>query len=615
MYNEGEMADFEDIRSCIDMLHENSPLDPMEAFGDLRLRAHQRAALYACKQIEAGLCRAPLAENVDRLNARLGAYCDCPGAGKSAVMLALAAQESPVLPNPVRCHTLCGGMMSFLYHETRQALRCTVIVVPHVVVAQWGEYTEQVGVDAMMVSKSAHFRNFASKLEAARIIIVSSTFYKVLVMRLMETMESSFILDRLIVDEADSICLGNTPLLPARMVWAVTGSLKNMLLPQTMHRYDPETNRAVCVSSGIRTRSIKVLFEDLARGIAIQERGAIFVVSDTSFVNSCLLLPLPDVRYVRCHTPYAVHMLNGLVDRNIMTALHTDDVQLALSYISNKGDEVNIVKLLHQRWTETIAQLETAIINLEEGGEHNADIVASMRRKVVAHQKQADSVQERVNGADSMCGVCFEETMQNMTITPCCANKYCFACVTRWVAQHCTCPSCRASCSTGDLHVVVDQDNVETPCQDVVELLGKQESCIQLVMALAADPEARVLVCCTNGGVFSPICEALATKGVSSGTIKGNSAAIRAAITRFRDGDVQAMFVSNDGYCAGINLEFVTDVIIYSRFDEATERQVISRAQRFTRTRSLRVHYLVHDNELGSQGALPVEECIADMDL
>jgi hypothetical protein len=75
------------------------------------------------------------------------------------------------------------------------------------------------------------------------------------------------------------------------------------------------------------------------------------------------------------------------------------------------------------------------------------------------------------------------------------------------------------------------------------------------------------------------------------------------------------MFVSNDGYCAGINLEFVTDVIIYSRFDEATERQVISRAQRFSRVGALRVHYLVHDNELGAQGALPVKDCIAALNL
>jgi hypothetical protein len=34
---------------------------------------------------------------------------------------------------------------------------------------------------------------------------------------------------------------------------------------------------------------------------------------------------------------------------------------------------------------------------------------------------------------------------------------------------------------------------------------------------------------------------------------------------------MQVMFVSNDGYRAGINLEFVTDVI-YSRFDEPSGR-------------------------------------------
>ena len=185
----------------------------------------------------------------------------------------------------------------------------------------------------------------------------------------------------------------------------------------------------------------------------------------------------------------------------------------------------------------------------------------------------------------------------------------------RWVALCCTCPSCRASCSTDDLHVVVDQAATEPARPAAADLLGKQESCVRLILALASDPDTRVLVCCTNSGVFLPICRRLDANGVGSGTIKGNFAVIRSSIARFRAGDVQAMFVSNDGYCAGINLEFVTDVIIYSRFDEATERQVVSRAQRFTRTRTLRVHYLVHDNELGSQGALPVDECIADLQM
>jgi hypothetical protein len=608
------MAEFEDISSCIDLLHEGSALDPMEQFGTLRLRGHQRAALHACKELEAGRCRAPLADNVDRLNARLGAFCDQPGAGKSAVMLALASSQGD-LPHPVRCHSLCGGMMSFLYHDTREPLRCTVIVVPHVVVMQWAGYADQVGVEVLVLSKSAHFRNFGSKLEGARIVIVSSTFYKTLSNKLMDTFSHSFILDRLIVDEADSICLGHSCLIPARMVWVVTGSLKNMLLPYNMHRYDPDTNRAICVSSGIRTRSIKVLFEDLARGMAVRERGAIFVVSDPEFVDACLSLPPLTAHYVRCRTPFAIHMLSGLVDRHIMTALHTDDTELALSYIPNKGDEVNIVRLLHKRWTESIAQMEAAIQNLQ-GGEINADMVASMRRKVVTFQKQADSVQERVNGTDSVCGVCFEETMHHMTITPCCANKFCFACVSRWVAQDRTCPTCRVQCETADLHVVVDQDAVDRSASvPSTDLPGKQESIIELILALTTAQEARVLVCCANSGVFQPICAALAGHRVSSGTIKGNSASIRAAVERFREGELRTMFVSNDGYCAGINLEFVSDVIIYSRFDEATERQVISRAQRFSRASALRVHYLVHDNELGAQGALPVKDCIAALNL
>ncbi len=48
---------------------------------------------------------------------------------------------------------------------------------------------------------------------------------------------------------------------------------------------------------------------------------------------------------------------------------------------------------------------------------------------------------------------------------------------------------------------------------------------------------------------------------------------------------------------AGMNLQMTTDLVIYHRFSNDMEEQIIGRAQRHGRKGALNVYYLLHDNE------------------
>ena len=48
---------------------------------------------------------------------------------------------------------------------------------------------------------------------------------------------------------------------------------------------------------------------------------------------------------------------------------------------------------------------------------------------------------------------------------------------------------------------------------------------------------------------------------------------------------------------AGMNLQMTTDLVIFHRFKQEMEEQIIGRAQRLGRKTPLNVYYLIHENE------------------
>ena len=68
-------------------------------------------------------------------------------------------------------------------------------------------------------------------------------------------------------------------------------------------------------------------------------------------------------------------------------------------------------------------------------------------------------------------------------------------------------------------------------------------------------------------------------------------------INKYKSGERKILLLNAKYYGAGLNLQITNDIIIYHRFDKETEEQIIGRANRYGRTESLNVYYLLHDNE------------------
>ena len=99
---------------------------------------------------------------------------------------------------------------------------------------------------------------------------------------------------------------------------------------------------------------------------------------------------------------------------------------------------------------------------------------------------------------------------------------------------------------------------------------------------------------------FNKIEKKFVEVGITYHILKGQSSCISKHINDYENKKVQVIMLNAQYFGAGMNLQTTTDLIIYHRFSNEMEEQIIGRAQRYGRKGTLNVYYLLHDNENNS---------------
>jgi hypothetical protein len=583
------------------LLREDSPREASAVRPELR--PHQEAALARCMAIESRTHDIAVIRDLSPgsvyadLKSRIGTLCDSTGSGKSLVMIALCASGGDVAP-PVRYVSHCNGMVSYSVRVMdHRRVRTSVVVVPHGVLRQWMRYLRDSGAThhVVVTQTAAGVRDLEAALNGGEedcpaIVLCSDTNYR--------TVAGVFAshglcADRLVIDEADSIPLGHAPLLEACMYWTVTASVPNVLNPAGGACYlTHDGGWAMC--DRVKCTAVRRIWKTL-ESYAEDTRALLLVRSSDEFVRASLALVQYEQRNVMCRAPPGTAVLSGLVDRAVMHALNTDDVDLALSLLPNRDSADNIVANVRAGWQEAIAEARANIASMAGAtGKSAQDFVRAMEREAQTHERSIEALDERVRGEQS-CAICYEKPV-GRTILTCCSSVYCVKCVATWLNKKSTCPYCRAPTSFADAKVIGAEATAPPT------MLPKTESVVRLVKAiLDGDRRRRVILACSNTGVGRTLQIPFAAYGVSA--LRGTGASIEKAVRAFQEGGTRVMFMSDDCYCTGINLPFVTDVVLFHRTSATMEDQIIGRAQRPGRSCQLRVWRMVHAGESGADTA------------
>ena len=636
------------------------------------LLLHQTAVLHAALELEAskvaGLpCVDASGVHLGRLVTTHGVLCDRAGAGKSLVALALAGLPPP--PDAVLDVVARSGDVStagndvVLVRERSAAsplvrppsapplrlVKPALFIVPHNVVAQWQAYVERdTTLTALFVRKrrDADEARLLAALDPSGgvdAVVVSATMWREVAAC---ACVQSALWPRVFLDEADTLGLAaRLQDLPARFYWLITASTLNVAFPgglfadvEFVYRPPPDTPPSTVALVAARSNGGKrlqvegVAHNNLVRALsgasshhshglslnaAAQQSGRLFLHAEDAFVDASFTMPPLHHARVACRGSVEARVLDTLVAPEVLERLHAGDVRGALEAVGVAvAPGTSVVAAVTASLERDLAQAQR-VWDFKRTLEYSSP---SAREKALeAAAARVESLRNRVeaiaarvaDASGATCPICVSEVAAP-TVTPCCRNLFCFACLCEALRHSPTCPLCRERiASLTELHVVGPQPTVAEQQQQQQQqprappaLPSKTEAFLHLVTTSA--PTSRVLCFSAYDATFGALERQLDAAGVAHTHLTGTQARVSKVLRDFAGGAYRVLFLNARHVGAGINIEAATHVVLYHRMAGELEAQIVGRAYRLGRAAPLQVVHLLHPNEAAAEAATAV---------
>ena len=591
--------------------------DPPDA--GIRLFPHQKAALYAMNQLEGsdGITCPTCPE--EKLKTRIGVLGDKPGAGKSFVMLALALSGRTSSSHGGFHEYNISSHASVIRRDSKNFTPTSVIVIPHGLSKQWGEYLVQYmppSARHILINRRKQFQDVTEhRLRTGfyTAIVVTTTMLPPLVAMLNGPLNLR--VSRVFYDECDGIDVKHSSYIHAGFYWFVSASFHNLLTPRGGMVTLPDGNTVTVY--GYYNSHLRAFFDPFQTvNENLVKRLAIFC--DEDFVDRSLNLPEPLVHTVLCKTPYSVRVLSGNVRASVIRALNAGDVESAVRNMGALVDtESNIVATVVERYRREKRALETRLNFIDDYVYQSRGQRESERARCTARIAQLErslaTISERVNESVT-CPICYED-FQAKTIVPCCQNSFCLMCITNWInsrAGQSLCPMCKQpvrleTCMVcrGGGSGTSSQEEADAPYTvGGIGFLKKGDKMENLKLLLTeSGPERRFLIFSEyDFSLEQSIAQNLRSLGIEYGMLKRNIHTINKVVNEFKRGSLRVLLINSAHYGCGMNLPEATDVVIMHKLNEGKSyKQVVGRAQRCQRTAPLNVWRLFNENEVEAE--------------
>lgn len=573
----------------------------------IKLKNHQLSLIHKCKQLEnVGIDPTSdeyLDSRFENIKSNIGIIGDKVGSGKSFCILGLI--ESNDIPMVRFKYTHMYGINNInveLKDKSHKLdkFRVNIIVVPHSIVKQWESCINSVdsqNLSYYIVNTTKSLAKLDEKIKVVKIIIVSGTFYKKVYDHIVD---EGYFVNRVIFDEVDSMNTPNAKHIPANFYWFVSASYKNILNPYPRWNYQYRNwEDCYMISSGITNnafaKNIFMTFYKTRNQSLNRLIDNIVVKNNDEYVEKSFSLPDINKNVVKCKDSGLICILNGVVHSNIIQCLNAGDITGAVSYINqeNVDTESNIIEAVKQGLSIKLNNINVELRLIQDTIYVNEEIKKKKIDKLTIEfnniKNKMQLIEDRINDSQ-MCMICMEK--QNMkTITKCCNNAFCFKCLSTWLKRKPSCPLCKKNIHIErDLYVVNDENKTDTCPQELTK--------IQYLQTILNDIKttSRILIFSEYDNSFNEIEELLNQCNIKHARLKGNS--INKNVQEYKTKDLQVLMVNSNAYGSGLNLENTTDVVLFHKFDNDIEKQIIGRAQRPGRSSKLNVWYLLNENEI-----------------
>jgi hypothetical protein len=594
---------------------------------NIRLKPHQQALLQKCIAYETGNItfksihpfykKHPAIQDTDYMYTNIGIIGDKVGAGKSYVILSLIMNEHNLEKRQYTLQSYGNNKVMVQLSDQTALMDTNIIVVPHNLCNQWNDYVKSFSenINYTVISNRKAMEPFIKnplQLQDNHLVILTASLHNPMAHLL--TLNNIKV-SRVIYDEVDSINIPSSMEIMSKFYWFVTASYGNLLYPRGYRSWDQRTMRYVYHATGIRNSGfIKDLFMDLSTSLKRDYMNVLVLKNDDTFVDQSFQLVDPVTHIVLSKEPTFVNVLNGLVDIDVMECLNAGDEQSAIQLIDprRRNTESNIINALIQKYDAELHNIDiqlnavTAMTFMNVSDQQAR--VARLEEKKTTLQAKIQSIKERVE-TTSMCCICYDD-IKHKSVTPCCSNSYCFACIHVWINLNNSCPLCKARMTQEDI-LVVNDGIVDVPAglsepRHLNEFNPDYDKIQNLMILLRRrSPTSKFLVFSNYEHSFRKITRKLTDDNIQYAFLKGNKYQIENKLQEYRTGSLQVLLINGSFYGSGLNLENTTDLVLFHKCNSEIEKQVIGRAQRLGRTCALNIWYLIHENEVNSTNETP----------
>jgi RNA polymerase subunit RPABC4/transcription elongation factor Spt4 len=556
-------------------LNETSLTIPQPSDLNIELMEHQKRSVYAMINLEKNGCVEVKNllffgnENKDlMITTKIGILGDIVGAGKSLIVVCLCLLEKQVKEQEMfyssdKYINIKRVLSNHIFKQTN------LIIVPDHLDTQWiNFFTYAPTLNVQIYEKTKiYIQNFD---DINTIIVKSSNLGDFL------NLYNNVIWNRIVIDEADSIKIQDYELF-ANFIWLVTG-----------------TPSGIGVS---KSKYIKNIFGKNINWIT----DAITIKNNIEYLKISLNLPPLKRIVINCHTPVELKILKEFIPNSIIQMINagnSDDAIKALNCHIDTKDNIFVVikKAIENNIHNKLLEIEIEKKKKLSGFKYDESVqkVEKIEKAIKNLQSRLKAIQTKIKESDEqICPVCMGETEQseNPVLLNCCGTTFCLECLAFTSKNKTTCPYCLSKVDKKSMHIITHDSSNKKHKQKITKLKNKVDALLEIIETSTGG----VLVFANFLETFEKIKSVLQLNKISYDILKGN--AINKTIEKFNSGKIKVLMLNASYFGAGLNLQQASDIVIYHRFTNETEEQVIGRSQRIGRTTNLNVYYLIHENE------------------
>jgi len=588
-----------------------------------QLFVHQRTLLAAALELESTKLTGIVCKENSRLYTNYGVLADRVGSGKSLVALSMIKQP---VPEENEIHTAHRGtnlaLVKYSRPElTKRRVRSALFVVPHSLMGQWEEYvTRDTTLNVIFCKRKKEVldTSILEFLDSVDAVFVSSTMYKFFE----DTLRPDRIhWSRIFIDEADSIIAPIRESLSANFIWLITASYLNVAFATGMYlRLDSGYNVIPSsVAPEIVERAKKISGQDFRVDGAFTNSPfvkALLGVTDIiknddlnswlvvkrnsdEFIDQSFSMPPVNHHKIVCRSTANIRILESLIPNDVMEMLHAGDTKGALQALGVRDETPTSIM---ESLTKTLRrELEQQQLRLEFYKTQDYSSEAAKQKSIESQQQKIQSLVSRIetieqrmqNFASTNCPICYSD-VETPSMTPCCKNLFCFACLCESLKRQSVCPLCRTGiASVNEIHVINNEakntiDPIDQPKTKIEEFINFVEK----------NPNSKILLFSGFDATLFQLTAEMEHRNISFSAINGSTARVQKIINEFTTGNFRVLLLNSRHVGSGLNIVSATDVFLFHKMNSEMEKQIIGRAYRMGRTAPLNVYHLLHNNEI-----------------